>query len=82
MFFREGRIEIVFRQDERCGRHRKTVVLLFLSVRRRCRFEASARTVCGMLFFTLTPILAVMVPLYRGRHVLVSCCTEKSLHPS
>ena len=64
MFLREGRIEIVFRRDERCGQHRKTAVLLFLAVRRRCHFEASARTVCVMLDFTLTLILAVMVALY------------------
>ena len=82
MFLRVGHIEIVFRQDERCGQHRKTAVLLVLVVRRRCHFEASATTVCVMLVFTLTLILAVMVALCRARHVLVSCCTEKSLHPS
>ena len=80
MFLREGRIEIIFRQDERCGR--KTAALLVLAVRRRCHFEASARTVCVTLVFTLKPILAVMVVLRRGCHVLVGCCTEKSLHPS
>ena len=69
MFLREGRIEIVFRQDDRCGQHRQTTVLLVLAVRRRCRFKASARTFCVMLVFTLTLILAVMVVLRRGCHV-------------
>ena len=40
---------------------------MVLAVRRRCHFEASARTVCVMLVFTLTLIHAVMVGLCCGR---------------
>ena len=83
MFLREGRIEIVLRQGERCGQHLKTAILLGLAVRRQCHFESKCQIgLCVMLVFTSTLTLAVMVVLCRGCHVLVSCCTEKSLHPS
>ena len=52
--------------------------LLVLTERRRCHFEASARSVCVMLVFILTPTLAVMVVLNRSCHVLVTCGRERN----
>ena len=65
-------IGLVFRQDDRCGQHLKTAVQLVLAVRRPCHFEASARSVCVMLVFTLTLTLAEMVVLACGWHLYVT----------
>ena len=69
MFFREGRIEVVFRQDESCGQHLNSAVLL----RRRCQLGSN------WLVFTLTVTLALTVVLCCGWHVIVTVAREMVL---
>ena len=62
-FLREGRSEIVFRQDQSCGQNLITAVLLGLLVAgRRCHLRSKCQSgVCVMLVFMSTPTLAVTV---------------------